>query len=79
MITRAQQTEAQRHAAEMIRSAGITITDIEAESIEVVDFGLNSTAFQPSPGTLWMDLRIKALRGQLKSSTRKRLEELQCV
>jgi D-lyxose ketol-isomerase len=42
MITRAEQTEAQRHAAEMIRRAGITITDAEANSIEVVDFGLSN-------------------------------------
>ncbi len=42
MITRAEQAEAQRHAAEMIRRAGITITDAEANSIEVVDFGLSN-------------------------------------
>lgn len=42
MITRAEQTEAQRHAAKMIRRAGITITDAEANSIEVVDFGLSN-------------------------------------
>jgi len=42
MIPRAEQTEAQRHAAEMIRGAGITITDDEANSIEVVDFGLSN-------------------------------------
>ena len=34
MLTRAEQTEAQRHAAEMIRRAGIAITDAEANSIE---------------------------------------------
>ena len=42
MITRAEKAEAQRHAAEMIRRAGITITDAEANSIEVVDFGLSN-------------------------------------
>lgn len=42
MITKAEQTEAQRHAAEMIRRAGITITDAEANSIETVDFGLSN-------------------------------------
>ncbi len=42
MLTRAEQTEAQRHAAEMIRRAGIAITDAEANSIEVVDFGLSN-------------------------------------
>ncbi len=42
MITRAEQTEAQRYAAEMIRRAGITITDAEANSIEIVDFGLSN-------------------------------------
>ena len=40
MITREQQKVAQKQAAEMIRQAGITITDKEADSIEVVDFGL---------------------------------------
>ena len=42
MLTSAEQTKAQRHAAEMIRRAGITITDAEANSIEVVDFGLSN-------------------------------------
>ena len=42
MITRAEQAEAQRHAAEMIDRAGITVTDAEANSIEVVDFGLSN-------------------------------------
>ena len=42
MITRAERAEAQRHAAEMIHRAGITITDAEANSIEVVDFGLSN-------------------------------------
>lgn len=42
MLTRAEQAHAQRYAAEMIRKAGITITDSEAQSIEVVDFGLSN-------------------------------------
>ena len=42
MITRAQQKAAQRQAAEMIRRTGMTITDAEADSIEVVDFGLSN-------------------------------------
>ncbi len=42
MLTRAEQAEAQRLAAEMIRQAGITITDAEANRIEVVDFGLGN-------------------------------------
>ena len=42
MITSEQQKAAQKQAAEMIRQAGITITDEEADSIEVVDFGLNN-------------------------------------
>jgi D-lyxose ketol-isomerase len=33
---------AQRQAAEMIRRAGMTMTDAEADSIEVVDFGLSN-------------------------------------
>ena len=41
MITRQQQKAAQKQAAKMIRQAGITISDKEAESIEVVDFGLS--------------------------------------
>jgi D-lyxose ketol-isomerase len=41
MITRKQQELARRRAAEMIRAAGIHITDIEANRIEVVDFGLS--------------------------------------
>lgn len=41
MITRAQQKAAQKQAAEMIRQAGIVISDEEAKSIEVVDFGLS--------------------------------------
>ena len=42
MITRAQQKAAQHQAAKMIRQAGMTITDAEADSIEVVDFGLSN-------------------------------------
>jgi D-lyxose ketol-isomerase len=42
MITKAQQRNAQMRAAEMIRAAGIHITDQEAQSIEVVDFGLSN-------------------------------------
>ena len=42
MITREQQTAARYQAAEMIRQAGLTITDEEAERIEVVDFGLSN-------------------------------------
>lgn len=41
MITRKQQEQARRRAAEMIRAAGIHITDIEANRTEVVDFGLS--------------------------------------
>ena len=44
MITRQQQQAAQKQAAAMIRQAGITITDEEADSIEVVDFGLSRLA-----------------------------------
>lgn len=42
MITRDEQVDAQRRAAEMIRAAGITITEDEARSIEIVDFGLSN-------------------------------------
>ncbi len=42
MITKEQQRSAQKRAVEMIRKAGIQITDEEAKSIEVVDFGLNN-------------------------------------
>jgi len=41
LITKTQQKAAREQAAEMIRQAGITITDAEAASIEVVDFGLS--------------------------------------
>ena len=41
MITRKQKEQARRRAAEMIRAAGIHITDIEANRTEVVDFGLS--------------------------------------
>ena len=42
MITTEQQKAAQMQAAEMIRQAGIVISDKEAGSIEVVDFGLSN-------------------------------------
>jgi D-lyxose ketol-isomerase len=41
MLTRQLQQLARRQAAEMIGRAGIHVTDKEAESIEVVDFGLS--------------------------------------
>lgn len=44
MITREQQKAARERAADMIRRAGMTITDEEAGSIEVVDFGLSDLA-----------------------------------
>jgi len=44
LITRQQQQAAQKQAAAMIRQAGITITEEEADSIEVVDFGLSRLA-----------------------------------
>lgn len=42
MITREQHEVAQKRAAEMIRQAGIKITDEEAGRIEVSDFGLSN-------------------------------------
>ena len=42
MITRQQKIEAQERAAEMIREAGIHITEEEISRIEVVDFGLSN-------------------------------------
>ena len=42
MITKKQQKAAQKRAAEMIRQAGIAITNKEAGSIEVADFGLSN-------------------------------------
>ncbi len=42
MITSAQQKAAQQQAVKMIRQTGMTITDAEADSIEVVDFGLSN-------------------------------------
>ena len=42
VITREQQKNGQARAADMIRRAGITITDSEANSIEVADFGLSN-------------------------------------
>jgi D-lyxose ketol-isomerase len=44
MITRQEQRTARKRAADMIREAGILITDQEADSIEVVDFGLSQLA-----------------------------------
>ncbi len=44
MITRQEQENARRRAAEMIRAAGIHITAKEADGIEVVDFGLSRLA-----------------------------------
>jgi D-lyxose ketol-isomerase len=41
MLTRQLQQIARRQAGEMISRAGIHVTDKEAESIEVVDFGLS--------------------------------------
>jgi D-lyxose ketol-isomerase len=41
MITRNEQQNARRRAAEMIRAAGIRITAREADGIDVVDFGLS--------------------------------------
>lgn len=41
MITRSQQRAARQRAAKMIRQAGISITEQEADAIEVVDFGLS--------------------------------------
>jgi D-lyxose ketol-isomerase len=40
VITRSEYRRAQEQAADMIRHAGIRITDAEAQRIEVVDFGL---------------------------------------
>jgi D-lyxose ketol-isomerase len=40
MITRKEQQAARRRAAEMIRRAGLDVSDAEAGGIEVVDFGL---------------------------------------
>lgn len=41
MITRKEFENAQRKSAQMLREAGIVISEEEARSIEVVDFGLN--------------------------------------
>ena len=41
VITSQQQKAARKRAAEAIRQAGVKITDEEANSIEIVDFGLN--------------------------------------
>ncbi len=42
MITKEQQKTAQKRAAEMIRQAGIKITEKEANSVGIVDFGLST-------------------------------------
>jgi len=42
VITRKQKMAAQKKAAEMIRQAGITISDDEVGGIEAVDFGLSN-------------------------------------
>ncbi|HUX14509.1 MAG TPA: D-lyxose/D-mannose family sugar isomerase [Spirochaetia bacterium] len=42
MITRQQKAEAQRRAADLIRTAGLPITEDEAGRIEVADFGLSN-------------------------------------
>ena len=42
MITKEQQKNAQKRAAEMIRQAGIEITEKEANSVGIVDFGLTN-------------------------------------
>jgi len=42
MITKEQQKTAQKRAAEMIRQTGIKITEKEANSVGIVDFGLNN-------------------------------------
>ena len=42
MITKEQQKTAQTRAAEMIRQAGIKITEKEANSVGIVDFGLSN-------------------------------------
>jgi D-lyxose ketol-isomerase len=41
MITRTQYESARTRAADLIRAAGIVLTDAEADAIEVADFGLS--------------------------------------
>ena len=41
MLTRAEYSAAQRRAASVIQESGISITDKEAEKVEVADFGLS--------------------------------------
>ncbi len=41
MLTKAEFVTAQTRAADMIRASGIHITDVEAERVEVADFGLS--------------------------------------
>ena len=44
MITRREQQEARRRAAEMMRRAGVFLSEKEPDAIEVVDFGLSRLA-----------------------------------
>jgi D-lyxose ketol-isomerase len=44
MITRREQQEARRRAAEMMRRAGVFLSEKESDAIEVVDFGLSRLA-----------------------------------
>jgi D-lyxose ketol-isomerase len=44
MITRREQQEARRRAAEMMRRAGVFLSELESDAIEVVDFGLSRLA-----------------------------------
>ena len=46
MITESEYRYAQRRAAQMIREAGVVITEEEADSVEVVDFGLSRLAVE---------------------------------
>ena len=46
MITRAEQRQAQAAANQLLRQAGILLTDREQSSIEVADFGLSNLAVE---------------------------------
>lgn len=46
MIAESEYRYAQRRAAQMIREAGLVITEEEADSVEVVDFGLSHLAVE---------------------------------
>lgn len=46
MIVESEYRYAQRRAAQMIREAGVVITEEEADSVEVVDFGLSCLAVE---------------------------------